>query len=165
MSSQTEGNSLKSKLWRLLDPVVADEGLSLWDLNLVGASGRPQRIQVFVDRDGGVSLDDCAGVSRRMGAVLDVEGLLENAYNLEVSSPGVERTLHRLEHFQQYLGESVRLKLEYAVEGRRNIHGSLQAVNEEELEVDIPDVGLLLVPREAIRRANLVVDFAKGRKE
>ena len=166
MPPQTDANSLKDKLWSLLDPVVADEGLALWDLQLVGAAGRPQRIQVFVDRgEGGISLDDCANLSRRMGAVLDVEELLSNAYNLEVSSPGIERTLHRVEHFQRYLGETVRLKLGYAVDGRRNVVGRLLSASEEQVEVDIPDVGLLAVPKEAIRRANLVVSFATGRKE
>ena len=166
MPSQTETNSLKGKLWSLLDPVIADEGLALWDLHLVGSPGRPQRIQVFVDREaGGVSLDECASLSRRMGAVLDVEGLIDNAYNLEVSSPGVERTLHRVEHFQRYLGEPVRLKLGYALDGRRNIAGSLQSASEDQVEVDVPGVGLLAVPKEAIRRATLVVSFAKGRKE
>jgi len=166
MTPQSEENSLKGKIWSLLDPVAADEGLALWDLQLVGAVGRPQRIQVFVDRgEGGISLDDCASLSRRMGAVLDVEGLISNAYNLEVSSPGIERTLHRAEHFQRYLGETVRLKLGYAVDGRRNVVGRLQGASEEQVELDVTGVGLLAVPKEAIRRANLVVSFATGRKE
>src|SRR5207249_7203635 len=97
------------KVRNLASPLAAQEGLELVDVEFAGAGGR-QVLRLNIDRAGGVSLDDCTSVSRAVSAALDVEDPLQGAYDLEVSSPGLDRPLRTPEHFEKYAGENVRVK-------------------------------------------------------
>jgi ribosome maturation factor RimP len=127
---------MKVQLEKLIEPAVEQLGYELSDLELM-IGGRDGIVRVFIDKPDGVDLSDCEFVSRQLSAVLDVEDPLPGNYRLEVSSPGLDRKLTKPEHFQRFLGEPVRVKLRFAVDGRRNFRGALRAADEEQIEVEV----------------------------
>ena len=127
---------MKVELERLIEPAVEQLGYELSDLELK-LDGRDGIVRVFIDKPDGVDLTDCEIVSRQLSAVLDVEDPLPGHYRLEVSSPGLDRKLTKPEHFQRFIGETIRVKLRFPVDGRRNFRGTLKAADEEQIEVEV----------------------------
>ena len=127
---------MKAELVNLLEPTIEQLGYELSDLELK-LGGRDVVVRVFIDKPDGVDLSDCEMVSRQLSAVLDVEDALPGHYTLEVSSPGLDRKLTKPAHFQRFTGETVRVKLRFPVDGRRNFRGALRAADDEKIEVEI----------------------------
>lgn len=124
------------ELTRLLEPTVERLGFELSDLEL-RTGGRDGVIRVFIDKPEGVGLADCETVSRQISALLDVEDPVTGHYVLEVSSPGLDRKLTKPAHFERYIGEAVRVRLRFPVEGRKNFRGKLVAASEEQIDVEV----------------------------
>ena len=120
----------------LLEPAIESQGYELVDLEL-RLGGRDGVIRVFIDKPEGVGLEDCEVVSRQISALLDVEDPIPGHYVLEVSSPGLDRRLTKIEHFRRFAGEDVRIKLRFPLEGRRNFQGAIRAVDDENIEVEV----------------------------
>src|SRR5262245_52566583 len=116
----------KERLIGLLEPAVAAMGFELADIDV--HLGRRGLLRLYIDRAGGVTLDDCQQVSEQIGALLDVEDPLPGSYTLEVSSPGFDRRLRTQAHFERFVGERVRVELRDALEGRRNFTGRLTGI-------------------------------------
>ncbi len=127
---------MKMELASLIEPTIEQLGYELADLELK-LGGRNGVVRVFIDKPDGVDLTDCEIVSRQLSAVLDVEDALPGHYTLEVSSPGLDRKLTKPEHFQRFIGETIRVKLRFPVAGRRNYSGALRAADEEKIEVEV----------------------------
>jgi len=143
----------KERLIELLEPAVAALGYELTDLD--AHLGRRGLLRVFIDRpDGGVTLADCERVSDQLGAFLDVEDPLPGSYVLEVSSPGLDRRLRTLAHFERFNGELVKIELRDARDGRRRMTGRLQGTEAGEVLVDV-DGTLWRVPLKDIAVARL----------
>src|SRR5205823_12647178 len=120
------------KVRAIAAPLAAGEGLELVDVELGGGGGRTT-LRLYIDRKGGVSLDDCTSVSRAVSAALDVEDPIQGAYDLEVPSPGLERPLRTPEHFEKYKGEKVRVKTFGPIaelENRKTFVGTLQGFSD-----------------------------------
>ena len=113
----------KERLFELLEPALAAMGFELADID--AHVGRRGLLRLYIDRQGGVTVDDCQRVSEQMGALLDVEDPLPGSYVLEVSSPGFDRRLRTLAHFERFSGEQARVELRDARDGRRNFTGRL----------------------------------------
>lgn len=145
------------ELQRLLAPVVAALGFELWGIEL---STRPRHslLRIFIDGEAGITVDDCAAVSRQVSATLDVADPIQGAYTLEVSSPGLDRPLFSPEQYARFSGHRVKLALAHLVAGRRNLAGVLGVADEDGVEVLLAPEQAMRVPYGAIRRANLVVD-------
>jgi ribosome maturation factor RimP len=120
----------------LLEPAIERLGYELSDLEakLGGGSGV---IRVFIDQPEGVDLDDCEKVSLAVSALLDVEDPLPGHYNLEVSSPGLDRKLTKCEHFQRFSGETVKVKMRFPIGGRKRFRGTLVSSNDENIVVEV----------------------------
>lgn len=114
--AKSKGGLTVSKVRELCEPIVADLGLRLWDVRYL-KEGAQWYLRIFIDKDGGVGIDDCERVSRAINDPLDELDPIENSYCLEVCSPGIERELVRPEHFEQYIGADVMVKLLRPVEG------------------------------------------------
>lgn len=114
-------------------------GYELVDLDV--RAGRHGLLRVYIDRgaddEQGVTLGDCEWVSGQLGALLDVEDPLPGSYDLEVSSPGVDRRLRTLEHFERFAGQQVRVELRRPREGRKRLRGRLGGVEEQQVVVDV----------------------------
>jgi ribosome maturation factor RimP len=126
----------KVGLIKLLEPVVEQLGFELADVEL-RLGGQDGLLRLYIDKDGGIDVEDCQSVSRQVSAILDVEDPLPGNYTLEVSSPGLDRTLTKPAHFQRFMGEDIRVKLRFPLEGRRNFRGALKSANEENIEVEV----------------------------
>ncbi len=109
---------------RLIEPVIASLGYELLGVEYL-PQGRHSLLRVYIDSEAGIGLEDCATVSRQISAVLDVEDPIHGQYNLEVSSPGVERPLFKAQHFERALGEKIRVRLAVPRDGRRKYKGIL----------------------------------------
>ena len=144
----------KQELIRLLEPTIERMGYELTDLELK-VGGRSGLVRIFIDQDEGVDIDDCEAVSRQVSAILDVEDPLPGNYTLEVSSPGLDRTLTKPAHFQRFMGEDVRVKLRFPLAGRRNFLGALKSADEENIEVEV-DGEAHKLPIATIESARLV---------
>ena len=125
----------KGRLLELLEPAVAALGYELADLD--AHFGRRGLLRLYIDRDGGVTVDDCQRVSEQIGALLDVEDPLPGSYVLEVSSPGFDRRLRTPAHFERFRGEQARIELKDALDGRRNFTGKLAGVEGHEVLIEI----------------------------
>jgi ribosome maturation factor RimP len=135
---------------QLLDTTVSGLGYELvaWE-----RSGKGSMLRIFLDKPGGVEIDDCARVSQHLSRVLEVEGV---AYDrLEVSSPGLDRVLRKAEDYARFGGEKARLKLRLALNGQRNFTGILRAVNDGKLALEV-DGELLQFDLSNIEKARLV---------
>lgn len=97
------------RVTELLQPILEEMGLELTDLEYV-REGRGSALRVFIDKTGGVTLDDCAALSRELGAVLEVEDIIPAAYRLEVSSPGLDRPLKTERDYRRFVGSIVKIK-------------------------------------------------------
>jgi ribosome maturation factor RimP len=123
-------------LLKLLEPAVEKMGFELTDIELK-LGGQDGLLRLFIDKDGGIGIEDCENVSRQVSSILDVEDPLPGNYTLEVSSPGLDRTLTKPAHFQRFMGADVRVKLRFPLAGRRNFRGELKFANEEDIEVEV----------------------------
>ncbi|MDG6773090.1 ribosome maturation factor RimP [Thiomicrorhabdus sp. ZW0627] len=148
---------LEKKLEELLKPTIETMGFELWAVEYMPA-GRHSTLRVFVDKESGITVDDCADISRQLSAVLDVEDPITNAYMLEVSSPGLDRPLIKPEHFKRYEGKQVRLRTVSSVLGRKKFTGPMTRVTDEGIEVEV-DGELFEIPFDMIDKANLVVEI------
>ena len=117
---------------RLLDTTVTGLGYELVE---VQRSAKGALLRVFIDKPGGISVDDCANVSQHLSRLLAVEGV--NYDRLEVSSPGLDRALYKEQDFVRFAGAKARVKLRVAVNGQRNFTGTLGAVNDGKVELEV----------------------------
>jgi len=145
----------------LLEPIVAREGFELVEVEW-GREGPAWVLRLFVDRPGGVNIDHCQELSRLVETVLDVEDFIEPAYNLEVSSPGLDRPLRKPADFERFAGQQVHVKTYGPVDTpagpRRNWTGTLRGFRDGAVEVEV-DGALHRIPHEAIAKAHLQYDF------
>lgn len=139
---------------KLLGPTVERLGYELADLE-VRLGGKGGMIRVFIDKPEGIVLDDCEKVSLAVSALLDVEDPVPGNYNLEVSSPGLDRKLTKVEHFQRFEGETVKVSMRFPIEGRRRFRGTLVSSNDENIVVEVDGESHSL-PLKTIDTARLV---------
>ncbi len=135
-----EKGGVAQRVWDLCVPLAAELGLSLWDVQFV-KEGADWFLRVFIDKEGGVSIDDCVDMTHALSPVLDREDPIPQEYLLEVSSPGLERKLSRPEHFAAYVGRPVRARLIRPLEnGVRELSGILLRAEEGgELEIQLDE--------------------------
>lgn len=150
--------SVQDKLETLIEPVVESFGCTLW-----GVEYRPLKssalLRVFIDKEDGVSLDDCADISYQLSGMLDVEDPIQLAYTLEVSSPGIDRPLLKPEHFKAYTGQTAKVRLQWPIEGARNFRGNILSADDEKIELE-QDGKTIELPYAAMTKARLIGDVS-----
>ena len=146
-----------SRLIEMLAPVVESMDFVFWGLELL-MQGKQTVLRVYIDHANGITVDNCADVSRQLSAVLDVEDPIAQDYTLEVSSPGMDRPLFRLEQYVQSVGQIIELRLRLPFEGRRRFKGRLQGVEQEDIVLLVDDHEYLL-PFDLIEKAQIVPTF------
>lgn len=147
-----------SELADLIEPTIERLGYELADLE-VKLGGRSGVVRVFIDQPDGVGLDDCEKVSLAVSALLDVEDPVPGHYDLEVSSPGLDRKLTKPEHFHRFIGEILKVQMRFPIEGRKRFRGVLESSDEENIVVAVDGMAHTL-PIATIDTARLVPDGA-----
>jgi ribosome maturation factor RimP len=139
------------------------EGFEIWNVEFV-KEGKDRQLRVFVDKDGGVGLDHCERVSRYLSEKLDEDDVIDEAYSLIVSSPGMDRQLLKDEHFERYAGQAVEVSLYRGFEGRKKFPAILGRKTKEALFVTpinrathMPESGEMAVPADLVSKVNLMV--------
>ncbi|WP_075187665.1 ribosome maturation factor RimP [Teredinibacter haidensis] len=145
----------QTQLEVLIGPVVESLGCELWGLEYF-AQGRKSMLRVYIDKvPGGALIDDCERVSRQISSVMDVEDPITGEYTLEVSSPGMDRPLFKLEQFGGYIGETVAVRLRTGFDGRKKFTGLLKGIENDEIVLEV-DAEEYLLPYELIDKASVV---------
>jgi ribosome maturation factor RimP len=142
----------REQLLGLLEPAIEALGYELSDVEMNLEHGRGL-IRLFIDRDDGITLEDCAKVSHQVSGLLEVEDPIAGDYNLEVSSPGADRKLVKPEHFDRFAGSMVKVRLKRLVDGRRRLKGQLLGRDGERIQVrlDGKDVSVAMTEIEVAR--------------
>ncbi|MBN2646864.1 MAG: ribosome maturation factor RimP [Thiotrichales bacterium] len=148
---------LEEKLEHAITPAIEAMGFDLWGLEFISA-GRHSTLRVFVEKDGGITVDDCAKVSHQVSAILDVEDPISGAYHLEVSSPGMDRQLFKPVHFTLYQGQVVQVRTVTDILGRRRFKGELLKVDAQQIELEV-DGEIYTIAFDQIEKATLVPKF------
>ena len=149
--------TLEQKLQELVQGSVEDLGCELWGIECQRV-GRYLTVRLFIDKEGGVTVEDCADVSRQVSAVLDVEDPIADKYNLEVSSPGLDRPLFTLNQFERYLGQEILLHLRIPVAEHRKWQGQLAKIENDMITL-IVDGKEQVLAFGNIQKANVVPKF------
>ena len=146
----------QGRLREMFEPVVGMLGYELVGIEyLQGAGGL---LRVYIDSEDGITLDDCSRVSHQLSGLLDVEDIIKGQYNLEVSSPGLDRPLFTAEHFQRFAGHEAKIRLSVPQNGRRNFQGTLCGVQDDVVLLEM-DNKQVTVPLNMIDKANLVPEL------
>ncbi len=141
----------------LFETEVAALGYELLGIEL-NQSTHGSILRVYIDKDGGIMVEDCVLVSRQLTGLLDVEDPIKGNYDLEVSSPGLDRPLFTIEQFNKVIGETIKLRLYEKYNNRKRFSGILKAVDDEEVVINC-DNEEYIVPFKLVERARLVPQF------
>jgi ribosome maturation factor RimP len=154
---EVKTQSVVRQVESLVEPILQGMGYELVDVEYVSSFGR-WVLRLFVDKEGGVTIGDCARISEELGDLIDVKEFIRHEYNLEVSSPGLDRPLKKEKDLFRALGKKVKVRMTVPQEGRRNFTGTLLRCGEGvlHLEVDGREVAL---PWPDVAKANLIYEF------
>jgi len=154
-------NEYGQQIAGLVEPLIESEGMELVHVECIRGKIR-WLVRIYIDKEGGITVDDCAGISHQVGDVLDVHEMPPGSYTLEVSSPGLDRPLTRDRDFLKYIGYRVKVRTGDKIDGKRNFTGKLIDYLEEEgkknLILDV-EGKLHNIPREVVIKANLQYEF------
>jgi ribosome maturation factor RimP len=150
----------------LVMPILDDLGYELVDLQQT-QEGHKSALCIFIDKPGGITLDDCVAVSREVSAILEIEDPIKKAYRLEVSSPGLDRPLKKPADFERFAGQKIKLKTLHLIDPderghtRKTFVGTLLGLEEEQVRLELSDKrgGMAVIPLAEIDKANLEEEF------
>ena len=151
----------QEKIRQLIEPVIESEDMEIIDVECLKMKFR-WLVRIYIDKEEGVTVDDCSEISKQVGDILDVYDVLPGSYTLEVSSPGLDRPLTRDKDFIKYRGSTVRIKTGEKLDGVKNFHGKLNDyLDENGAKTLIVDVSgkTYRIPRELVVKAHLVYEF------
>ncbi len=129
-------SKITERVWKLAEPIVKEAGCEIWDVEYVREGG-VWYLRLYIDKDGGVSINDCEAVSRAFDPVLDAEDPIPGSYTFEVSSAGAERALKRPEDFERFMGSKVEVRLYRPKDGAKEFVGTLEGYGDGDVEINI----------------------------
>ena len=150
--------SAPEQLSALIGPSVEALGYELVGVEYLGKGASGSLLRVYIDHDDGITLDDCARVSHQISGLLDVEDPIREHFDLEVSSPGLDRPLFNKAHFERFVGHEVSVKTRTKIQGRQRFKGRLQGVQGEDVQILVEGEAFAL-PLNQIVKARLVPEF------
>lgn len=128
--------TLEQKVSDLITPILNDLGFQLWGIKYIRNPKRPT-LQIFIEKEGGVTIDDCQEASLQINSILDVEDVIKSAYHLEVSSPGMDRILFTFEQLSAYVGKQISLEVSLPVVNRKRFRGTLEKIDGDILVMNV----------------------------
>ena len=147
-----KNDALVTQIHEMVKPISDELNYEIYHVEYVKENGE-YYLRIYIEKDGGITLSDCEALSRRVSDLMDEKDPIKDPYFLEVSSPGLNRTLFTEEHYKRFIGREVMVKFTKSVDGKKNIKGILKEVNEENIIVETDT--LISIPKEKIKSANI----------
>ncbi len=154
----TKHEEYEQKTEKLLEPILAANHFELYDVEYVKEGGN-YFLRAYIDKENGITVDDCEIVSRSLSDLLDKNDFIPDSYILEVSSPGLGRQLKRDKHFEKSIGEEVEIKLYKPVNKKKDFVGILAAYDQSSITIEFEDNTTMVIPRTDIATVRLSFDF------
>ncbi len=148
---------IRDRVISLIEPMLEDMGFELVEVEYLTMHGR-WVLRLYIDKEGGVTIDDCADVSRDLGDIIDVKEIIEHEYVLEVSSPGLNRPLRKEKDFIKVIGNRIKLKMSRDLNGQKNFTGNLKDYKNRTIFLET-EGELIELPFDDIEKSNLIFDF------
>ncbi len=146
----------------IADPILSNEGMELVEIEYRRES-QGWVLRLYIDKAGGVTLNDCTHISQEVGRSLDVEDFISTPYTLEISSPGLPRPLKKEKDFIKYCNQIIKVKTIDPIENRRRFKGKLLGISENRIEIEM-EGGIIQIPVSNVAKANLEIDPFDGLK-
>ena len=147
-----KNDALVTQIHEMVKPISDELNYEIYHVEYVKENGE-YYLRIYIEKEGGITLSDCEALSRRVSDLMDEKDPIPEAYFLEVSSPGLNRTLFTEAHYKRFVGREVMVKLTKAIDGNKSIKGILKEVNEENIIVEADT--LISIPKEKIKSANI----------
>ena len=147
-----KNDALVTQIYEMVKPISDELNYEIYHIEYVKENGE-YYLRIYIEKEGGITLSDCEALSRRVSDLMDEKDPIPEAYFLEVSSPGLNRTLFTEAHYKRFVGREVMVKLTKAIDGKKSIKGILKEVNEENIIVEANT--LISIPKEKIKSANI----------
>ena len=142
----------------LLAPILEETGYDLWDVQYV-SENKEYYLRVYIDKEGGITIDDCVDVSRKLSDALDADEFIDDAYTLEVSSPGLGRRLVKDREFDRSIGRDVDVRFYKSIDGTKELTGKLISYDKDTVTIEPDNGDLRTISRSNIATVKLSVDF------
>lgn len=154
------GSSITDRITQIATAAAEERGIELVHVEMAGTK-RDAVVRIYIDKTGGVTLDDCGNVSRKIEDVLDAEDFIPSRYVLEVSSPGIERQLYSLADFVKFNGHLIKVKTKDEIDGQKTFIGPIIEIDGETITVEDRTKGAVRFEYSSVDKANLKIDLAK----
>ena len=147
-----KNDALVTQIYEMVKPIADELNYEIYHVEYVKENGE-YYLRIYIEKEGGITLSDCEALSRRVSDLMDEKDPIPEAYFLEVSSPGLNRTLFTEAHYKRFVGREVMVKLAKAIDGKKSVKGILKEVNEENIIVEADT--LISIPKDKIKSANI----------
>ena len=152
--------SITERVRAIAEKAAKAHGVELVHIEIAGTK-RDAVVRIYIDKEGGVTLEDCSTVSRDIEAVLDEEDFIPSRYVLEVSSPGIERELYSIADFEKFSGQLIKVKTRESIDGQKTFVGNIVGVNGNSVSIEERNKGVMNFDHSDIAKANLKIDLSK----
>ena len=147
-----KNDALVNEIYEMVKPIADELNYDIYHVEYVKENGELY-LRIYIEKDGGITLSDCEALSRRVSDLMDEKDPIKDPYFLEVSPPGLNRTLFTEEHYKRFIGREVMVKFTKSVDGKKNIKGILKEVNEDSIVVEADQ--LINIPKDKIKSVNI----------
>ena len=149
-------DALVNEIYEMVNPIAEELNYDIYHIEYVKENGEFY-LRIYIEKDGGITLSDCEALSRRVSDLMDEKDPIKDPYFLEVSSPGLNRTLITENHYKRFIGREVMVRFTKSIDGKKNVKGILKEVNDDSIVVEAEN--LMNIPKDKIKSANIEVDI------
>ena len=147
-----KNDALVNEIYEMVKPIADELNYDIYHVEYVKENGELY-LRIYIEKDGGITLSDCEALSRRVSDLMDEKDPIKDPYFLEVSSPGLNRTLFTENHYKRFIGREVMVRFTKSIDGKKNVKGILKEVNDDSVVVEAED--LMNIPKDKIKSANI----------
>ena len=145
-------DALVNEIYEMVNPIAEELNYDIYHIEYVMENGEFY-LRIYIEKDGGITLSDCEALSRRVSDLMDEKDPIKDPYFLEVSSPGLNRTLFTENHYKRFIGREVMVRFTKSIDGKKNVKGILKEVNDDSIVVEAEN--LMNIPKDKIKSANI----------
>ena len=145
-------DALVNEIYEMVNPIAEELNYDIYHIEYVKENGEFY-LRIYIEKDGGITLSDCEALSRRVSDLMDEKDPIKDPYFLEVTSPGLNRTLFTENHYKRFIGREVMVRFTKSIDGKKNVKGILKEVNDDSIVVEAEN--LMNIPKDKIKSANI----------